>query len=376
MAKKPTDSEIISLLKDGVSAGIKFNDTKLSVERRRVMEYYNGRLPAPVHGGNSKYVSTDVFDCLESMKATLLETFSAHADIVQFSAKNDDDLAEAAQASAYTKHVIFEQNDGTELFGSIFHDGLSSRNAIIQVHWEDKTERVPEEFKDQSEDSLAVLLADDGVDIEEIEIDPQTGLVSGSLTREERKAQVRIELIPPEEFIVNPNIKSLFASPQLSRRTEKSKSDLIKEGYPKAKVKELSTGDNELSLESERVQRFSAVSTSFGNNEERQEASKLFTVYETYAWLDLDNRGSTALWRIVHSGNTVLEKEVVERHPFLSFAPLPIPHSFYGTNFSTKVIPVQNAKTILTRSILDHAVLANNPRYGVEIGRASCRERV
>jgi hypothetical protein len=148
MAKKLTDSEIISLLSDGVKAGVRFNDTKLSRERKRVMDYYNGLLPAPVHKGNSPYVSTDVFDCVESMKATLLETFSAHADIVQFSPKTDDpnELAEALQATAYTKHVIFEQNTGTEIFGSAIHDGLTARNAIVKVYWEDKTERVGETF--------------------------------------------------------------------------------------------------------------------------------------------------------------------------------------------------------------------------------------
>jgi hypothetical protein len=99
-----------------------------------------------------------------------------------------------------------------------------------------------------------------------------------------------------------------------------------------------------------------------------KKSSKLFVIYETFANLDIDNSGETSLWRIVHSGNVILEKEQVERHPFKSFAPLPIPHSFYGGNFAAKAIPIQNAKTILSRSILDHAVLANNPRFGVVKG--------
>jgi hypothetical protein len=63
-----------------------------------------------------------------------LETFSAHADIVpvQFPRRTlHKELAEAEVSTAYTKHVIFEQNDGTELFGSVFHDGLTARNAIV-----------------------------------------------------------------------------------------------------------------------------------------------------------------------------------------------------------------------------------------------------
>lgn len=378
--KKLDDSEILSLVKDGVAAGVRFNDTKLSRERRRVMEYYNGQLPRPVHKGNSPYVSTDVFDCVEWAKAVLLETFSAGSDIIQFTPKTDDpkEIAESAQASAYCEHVIFEQNSGPELFATVAHDALMSRNAIVKVFWDDQTESIGEEFNNLGEDELAILLQDDDVTLEELKQTDSDGdydqdqgppTFSGSLVRKQRTAQVRIVPVPPEEFILNPNIKSLDDAPVLSHRTEKSKSDLLKEGYPKAKVQLLTQGDDELRMDSERIERFLSVADSFGReNADRQETSKLFTIYETYAKLDLDNDGTDELWRIVHSGHVLLEKEQVERHPFKHFCPLPIPHSFYGANFAAKVIPTQNAKTVLTRSILDHAVLANNPRYGVVKG--------
>ena len=40
------------------------------------MDYYAAKLPRPLHDGNSKFVSQDVYDAVESMKAALLETFS------------------------------------------------------------------------------------------------------------------------------------------------------------------------------------------------------------------------------------------------------------------------------------------------------------
>lgn len=45
-----------------------------------------------------------------------------------------------------------------------------------------------------------------------------------------------------------------------------------------------------------------------------------------------------------------------------------MPHAFWGNNFGTKVVPTQNARTVLTRSILDHAMITNNPRYVVTKG--------
>jgi len=367
--RKPSDSEILSMLSDGIAAGVKFTDTKLSKERQKVMDYYNGVLPAPVHGGNSKYVSTDVFDAVESMKATLVETFSAHSDIVAFTADGPEDVEEAEVATRYTKHVIYELNAGTALFTSVIHDGLTSRNAIVKVYWDERIEPLEETFEDLDDNALMVLLSEDGVEPGKLEFDEETSLYSGTVARKENRSQVRIEVLPSEEFIVNPNIKSLDDAPQISHRMERSKSDLLKEGYPADKVEQLSRSDSPLDMDPERVTRFSTISDGIGRSQDyAQEASKLFIVYETYAELDLDGSGVARMWRIVHSGEVILEKEQVDRHPFRSFAPLPIPHSFFGGNFATKAIPIQNAKTVLTRSILDHAVVANNPRYGVVKG--------
>ena len=71
---------------------------------------------------------------------------------------------------------------------------------------------------------------------------------------------------------------------------------------------------------------------------------------------------------ILKAGNALLEVEEVERKPFIAFCPLPIPHSFYGSNFADRLCATQNARTVLTRSILDHAMITNNPRYMVTKG--------
>ena len=63
-----------------------------------------------------------------------------------------------------------------------------------------------------------------------------------------------------------------------------------------------------------------------------------------------------------------MECEEVDRLPFVAFVPLPIPHAFHGNNFADKLVAIQNARTILTRSILDHAMVTNNPRYTVVKG--------
>lgn len=370
MPKKMTDGEILSLLSSDLKAGVRYTDTKLAQERRKVEDYYNGKLPAPFHAGNSRYVSTDVFDTVESAKSTLLETFSAHGDIVQFAPRGEDDVALAKVATAYTKHVIFEQNDGTDLFATVIHGGLTHRNAVVKVYWDKAVNKVEEEFEGLAEDELDELLSDDTVAPIELMEDPDTSTYSGKIVRTENRSQVRIEALPMEEFIVAQNIRCLKTASLISHRTEKTKDELLAEGFDKSKIKQIADGrDDELSNDAERTNRFSDVGgdITIGNDAEDQPGNRKHVVYETYIRADLDGSG-TRLWKLVHCGNVVLDKEQVSRHPFYSYAPLPTPHRFWGENFAARVIPTQNAKTVLIRSILDHAVVANNPRMAVVKG--------
>ena len=84
--------------------------------------------------------------------------------------------------------------------------------------------------------------------------------------------------------------------------------------------------------------------------------------------VDVEGTGTATLHRILKAGNALLEVEEVERKPFVAFCPLPIPHSFYGSNFADRLCATQNARTVLTRSILDASVVSTNPRYMVTKG--------
>jgi hypothetical protein len=99
-----------------------------------------------------------------------------------------------------------------------------------------------------------------------------------------------------------------------------------------------------------------------------ENSSNTYLIYHCYAKLDIDGTGIPKLWYICKCAQVILKKERVSMRPFAAFVPLRKAHSFYGNSFAAKVIPIQNARTVLTRSILDHAVITNNPRYKVVKG--------
>src|SRR3546814_1812345 len=99
----------------------------------------------------------------------------------------------------------------------------------------------------------------------------------------------------------------------------------------------------------------------------------MVTVYESYIRIDAEGTGRRQLWKVVHVGHTLLEKQKVNDHPFVAYVPQPIPHTFYGNNFAARTIQHANTKTVLTRAIIEQAVDVTNPRWMVARGGVANR---
>lgn len=368
--KPMEDEDIIKALELNIKSSVGYYDSELSKERKRVTEYYNATLPKPAHDGNSKYVSMDVYDTVESMKAALLETFSAGNKIVKFAPQEPNDVQLAEVCSAYSDYVLFRQNDGYKVFSSVIHDGLTARVGIAKAFWEVRTETLEEAFENLTQDELDILIGEQDLELVESE-ENELGLISGIVSREIDTSQVCIETIPPEEFIIEPQAQSLETVDFCAHRTRKSLTELRRMGFDENKIENIGSDHEDVELETdpEILARFEVVGADRGYNAHGyQDQVREVMVYEAYINLDMDGTGQADLHRVIKAGNQILEIEKVDRKPFIVFTPLPIPHSFYGSNFAEKIIATQNARTVLTRSILDSAVISNNPRYMVVKG--------
>lgn len=362
--------ELTSLVDRAIQTSVGFYDSKLSRERQDVMEYYNGKLPKPAHAGNSRYVSMDVFDSVESLKAVLLETFSAGSKIVSFDPQGEEDVVSSRVATEYCDFVVHRQNDSFNIFSDVIQDGLMARVGVVKVYWDDVKDEGQEEFSNLTQEEVDALLSAPDILKVEAEQDPFTGLFTGEVTRQYDKSKVNIDVIPPEEFLITPQARSIAEAPFVAHRTRKSFSDLLKMGYSKKLISEIGgeSGD-ELNMDPEFLARHDSIGADRLNLDgEVQEQSKLVMVYECYLYLDMAGDGETKLYKITKCGKVILDTEEVDCKPFKSFSPMPMSHAFYGTNYAHKVIPTQNARTVLMRGILDHTVITNNPRMMVVKG--------
>ena len=368
--EKLEDDEIVAILDSNIRQSIGSFDSDLARERKKVTDYYNAALPKPAHDGNSRYVSQDVYDTVESMKAALLETFSSGSRIVKFAPQGPEDVQLASVCSAYTDFVLFRQNDGFGLFRSVIHDGLVARAGIAKVFWQESSEEDLQEFEGLSQSELDMVLAEDDVELVESDED-ENGLINGVVSSPVSTSQVVVEAIPPEEFLIESQAVSLEKANFVAHRTRKTLSELRDMGFDEDILDSIgeSHEDVELETDAELLARFDNIGSDRGNSSRGyQDQVRTIMVYEIYINLDIEGTGIAKLHRILKAGNAILEKEEVDRLPFVVFTPLPIPHAFYGSNFAEKLVATQNARTILTRSILDHAMITNNPRYMVVKG--------
>ena len=366
--KKLDDDQIVVILDTNIRRSIGYYDSQISRERKKAVDYYNATLPKKAHDGNSSYVSMDVYDAVESMKAQLLETFAAGNRTVRFSPQNADDVKMSEVCSEYTDYVANRQNDLYSAMQTTIHDGLIARAGIVKVFWREQTDSHLEYVEDLTEDELDAILAQDNNEIEELE--ESLGFYTGDIRVTRDTSQVVIENVAPEEFLISPQAKSLDDVLFCAHRTSMTISELRAMGYDDDTIGKIGEHDDvDMETDPEVLSRHEEIGSDRGFNAGGyQDQVRAVMVHECYILIDVDATGEAELYRIVKAGNVLLEKEKVSRKPFVAFVPLPIPHTFFGNNFASKVVPIQNARTVLTRSILDHAMITNNPRYVVTKG--------
>jgi hypothetical protein len=372
--KKPlSDEEVLSLVEKQVNMGVGFCDSKLSAEREKVLKYYNSTLPAQQNSGRSSYRSTDVYDSVEAMKAQLLETFAGNPDnLVSFPPQGPEDVSKSRVATEYTNYQVFRLNDGYGVMHDAVHDGLTARVGITKVFWEERFEDIEERFDGAPEMDVQALAArEDVVALEADEVQPMAGVFNGKLTKRIDRSQVCLLQVPPEEFVITQNAKSIKDARIVCHRTLKGKDELIKEGYDPKKVMEINWADaRSLDLTGEKLERQDAITdqSTVDNDAHIQPETEKVMFYESFTRLDMYDGRGVRLWKVCHAGRVLLSKEEVDRAPFIAFVPLPIPHIFHGNSFAFRVAPTQNARTVLTRAILDHASVTTNPRWQVVKG--------
>jgi hypothetical protein len=374
MAKREPkdDLQIAAILDQHLKFTTGYQDSKLSKERTRVLEHYDGELPRPTSRGNSKYVSQDVFESVEALKATVLEVFSTNKEIVSFTPSGPDDVELSRIATEYCSFIVFRKNNGLDVLTDVLDDGLLARVGVVQYSWEDHDQYDDDEIGPADLQTLATheVISHPDTTVNSLD-DHGDGSYTAQVTKKTKKGCVVLDVVPPEDFGITSRAKDIKSAKLVYRRQAMTRGELLAEGYSESVIDTLPSDPAEMQLDNEKNARFEQLDVQRGMTDDTtdlNDANGTYLVYHCYAKLDIDGTGIPKLWYVCKCAQVILKKERVSMRPFAAFVPLRKAHSFYGNSFAAKVIPIQNARSVLTRSILDHAVITNTPRYKVVKG--------
>ena len=383
MAKeKMTEEELVSRIKGEITDSLGYGD-ELSLQREKAMDYYYAMPFGNEVDGRSQFVDSTVMDTIEWIKPSLMRVFAGGDEMVKFTPVGPEDVPMAQQATDYVNYVFTKMNPGWSILYAWFTDALLSKNGIVKVWWEEDSTEEREEYFALTDDELNSLLSDENVEVIEhtediLEQDNGMGGITAepahdiTIKRAVIHGQVRVENVPPDEFLIARESKTIEESRFVCHRVKKTLSDL-REMYGDIDPADLGSEDDMGDFTTERKARYAFDnSDNFGfNSSETEEALKTYWLHENYLKTDYDGDGIAELRKVSIVGSHVLENDTVDYIPFVSITPISIPHKFFGLSVADLVMDLQLIKSTLMRNLMDNAYNQNFGRYAVLEGQAN-----
>ena len=379
-SSKITEEELVTRIRGEITESLGYMGDTISHQREQAMQYYYGLPFGNEVDGRSQYVDSTVQDTIEWIKPSLMRVFASGDDMVKFSPHGPEDVKMAEQASDYVNYVFTKDNPGWEILYSWFTDALLSKNGIVKVWWEDYEEEEREEYQNLDEVSLMAIISDDDVEvIEHTEIieegQPYHDLV---IKRKDYDGRIKIENVPPSEFLINREAKSIPEARFVCHRVLKTLSEL-REMYPDKDldVEDLKGASEDMAdFSAERLERYQFDKSAkywegWGDATYGEDGLRTYWLHESYLQTDYNDDGITELRKVCTVGSTVLANEEIDNIPFVSLTPVKIPHKFFGLSMADLVMDLQLMKSTLMRNLMDNMYNQNFGRYAVLEGQAN-----
>jgi len=373
---KMNDIEFQSVVRNEIEQALGHYDTEYSQDRIDAMDYYLGEPFGNEQPDRSQVVSTEVSDTIEHIMPSLMRIFTMSDDYVRFVPHGPEDVSVAEQASDYCNWVINNDNRGFEIMHNWFKDALILKSGVVKFYWDEIIKVETEEYEGLNEDELTMLVADPEVEVvsrdertigEDMEgpegiVIPAPVIYDVKIKRTKNNGSVRIENVPPEEFLIGNRSKSLEDANFVAHRSAMTVSDLVSMGYDRDEIEQYA-GYTDLDISEERTSRFEDLETSAAHDS-NDPIMRNVLVTECYIRSDYDGDGVAEFRRVltIGDGYHILENEEFDHIPFAILSPILMPHRAIGRSVAELVMDVQLIKSTLMRQLLDNIYNTNNAR--------------
>jgi hypothetical protein len=385
-----SEEELQGVISAEITDAISFIDDDIGGNRALATEYYYGQAFGDEEEGRSQVVSMDVRDTVQGILPSLMRIFFGPERVVEFAPQGPEDVQSAEQATDYVDFIFKRDNPGFKILHSAFKDALVRKVGIVKYWWDESVEVKAESFSMLDEQTMMFLTQDPDIEISAVREYPIPGMMEqnaaqGIMTpppmmydveikRRIKSGKVKIEALPPEEFLIDRRAKSIDEATFVGHRTMKTVSDLVAMGYDYDEMVEVAGNGNDFDNNQEYTSRnpFAVISTA--NNGDPSSKSVLYI--EGYLKVDFDGDGIAEMRRIctVGTGNKVMRNEIVDDRQFASFCPDPEPHTFFGMCPADVVMDIQRIKSNVQRGILDSLAQSIHPRTAIVEGQANMED--
>ena len=141
-------------------------------------------------------------------------------------------------------------------------------------------------------EALLEQYEDQGVDVSKVE-KPNLNLYNCKIKRTKKTGKIKIESVPPEEFLIDRNAKSIDDADFVSHKVLMSRSDLVAMGYDEEEVKNLPRSDTDI-YNTEEIVRERNIDEYPVDNYTDSSTEKVL-IYESYIKYDYDEDGIAEL---------------------------------------------------------------------------------
>ena len=380
--KKMDDDEVQSIAKDALDSAISFVESEIAEDRIKSQRYFEGEVDIGQEDGRSKIVATKVRDTIRAIKPSLMRVFLSAENPVEFIPTTQEDVVGAEQATKYA-HWKFQQLNGYTLLNDAIHDALIKKTGVIKIWWEDNTEAEIHSYTNVSEEEMYAIVNDENVtvlehsvevemELDELGIETEVPMHVLKVSHQKQTGSLQMQSVPPEEFIVDRNAKSVEDAYIVAHRTEMRVSDLVQMGYDFEEISNLSgLSSDDTYSDSEAFER-----KGYEQDEEDHHADpsmKKVSVTEAYMKIDKEGTGVAMMYRLLLAGgdDKLLECEPYGDVPFAVFEIDPEPHTFFGRSVADLVMNDQDSSTAMLRGMMDNVALTNSPRQGYVQGQVN-----
>jgi hypothetical protein len=390
-----SEEELQGVVSSEIVDAINYIDEDIAPIRARATEYYLGEPFGNEEEGRSQVISMDVRDTIQGMLPSLMRTFFGPEKIVEFVPNGPEDVAMAEQATDYVDFVFKRDNQGFKILHTLIKDALVRKVGIAKFWWDESVKVKAMSFTMLDEQSMMLLTSDPDIEIAAVReypapgmepqlvMDPSTGqpvmmpvpmMYDVDIKRRIRSGKVKIEALPPEEFLIDRRAKSIDDATYVAHRCMKTVSELVAMGYDYDMVVSNSGDNYEFDTNEEYQARNPYAIVRGAVNADP--ATRHVLYIESYIKVDFDGDGIAELRKICSIGNShkIINNEMIDYRPFADFTPDPEPHTFFGMCPADVTMDIQLIKSNVTRGILDSLSQSINPRTAIVEGQANIED--